>query len=209
MCRCAKQKCTSFISLAAYLRYQASSAAEPPPGSLMRKGSSPAREDREAAGLIARVDPGQLGDAVARHVVMVGRLAELLRREQRNLDGALGGSFHRLRPRLVAELGERMVGRHPVGELQLDLLVLGARRHGDEREQTPARCRSLPDSATVSSNFPPGVRFPVAEGSWWPFSLLAPTGGPDHPAVARQTDLCLVCPYRKQPDDQTVSLRNS
>jgi hypothetical protein len=41
-CRCAKQNFTSFISAAAYLRYQASSAAEPGPGWPIRNGSSPA-----------------------------------------------------------------------------------------------------------------------------------------------------------------------
>ena len=35
-------------------------------------------DDREAAGLIPCVDIGKVGDAVARHVVMVERLAELL-----------------------------------------------------------------------------------------------------------------------------------
>ena len=39
-------------------------------------------DDREAAGLIAGTDIGDVGDAVARHVVMVERLAELLRRDR-------------------------------------------------------------------------------------------------------------------------------
>jgi hypothetical protein len=42
-------------------------------------------EDREAARLIAGVRPGEVGDAVARHVVMVRGLAELLRREELHL----------------------------------------------------------------------------------------------------------------------------
>ena len=36
------------------------------------------RDDREAPRLIARIDVDEVGDAVARHVVMVERLAELL-----------------------------------------------------------------------------------------------------------------------------------
>ena len=39
-------------------------------------------DDREAAGLVAGIDVGEVGDAVARHVVMVERLAELLRPER-------------------------------------------------------------------------------------------------------------------------------
>ena len=78
----ARQNLTSFISFSAYLRYQASSAIEPPLASDIRNGKFAGADDREAAGLIARIDVGDVGDAVARHVVMVERLAELLRREK-------------------------------------------------------------------------------------------------------------------------------
>ena len=78
-CTKARQNFTSFISVAAYLRYQASSADEPPLAFAIRNGNSPGADDREAARLIARIDVGHVGDAVARHVVVVERLAELLR----------------------------------------------------------------------------------------------------------------------------------
>ena len=92
-----RQNLTSFISFSAYLRYQASSAIEPPLASDIRNGNSPAPMMIEPAGLIAGVDVGDVGDAVARHVVMVERLAELLGREHLVLDGA-AGSFSTAAP---------------------------------------------------------------------------------------------------------------
>src|SRR5262245_15542826 len=44
-------------------------------------------DDGEAAGLIAGIDVGEVGDAVARHVVVVEGIAELLGREHFRLDG--------------------------------------------------------------------------------------------------------------------------
>ena len=75
----ARQNLTSFISLAAYLRYQASSAARAALGARHQERQFAGGDDREAAGLIAGIDVSEVGDAVARHVVMVERLAELLR----------------------------------------------------------------------------------------------------------------------------------
>ena len=78
----AKQNFTSFISVAAYLRYQASSADDAALGVRHQERHFAGGDDREAARLIARVDVGQVGDAVARHVVVVERLAELLGRDR-------------------------------------------------------------------------------------------------------------------------------
>ena len=47
-------------------------------------GSSYRAHHREAAGFIAGIDVHDVGDAVARHVVVVERLAELLCRENRD-----------------------------------------------------------------------------------------------------------------------------
>jgi len=74
----AKQKCVSFISWAACLRYRVSSATVPLSPSAKGRGSGD-RAQRKAAGLVAGIDVGHVGDAVARHVVMIERLAELFR----------------------------------------------------------------------------------------------------------------------------------
>ena len=95
-------------------------------------------DDREAARLIAGVDVGEVGDAVARHVVVVERLAELLGREERRLDGAAGGLLDVFAPGLATR-DQRMRRRNPAREFQLDRLVLRLRayceqqqyRHGD------------------------------------------------------------------------------
>ena len=55
-------------------------------------------DDREAAGLVAGIDVGDVGDAVARHVVMVERLAELLRGKDLVFDGAVRGLLDSRRP---------------------------------------------------------------------------------------------------------------
>jgi hypothetical protein len=85
---------------------------------------------REAAGLVTRVHPGHVGNAVARHVVVVGGLAQLLRGKESDLDGALGRGFHRLGPGLKAGLGQRVRAGQPVRELQFNGLVLGLRTQG-------------------------------------------------------------------------------
>ena len=53
---------------------------------------------REAARLVAGIDMRHVGDAVARHVVVIERLAELLRRIDLHLDRAAGGLLDRSRP---------------------------------------------------------------------------------------------------------------
>ncbi len=82
-------------------------------------------DDREAPGLIARIDVGEVDDAVARHVVVVERLAELLRRIDLGLDGAVRGLLDRCPP-FLHRLLQRMRRRHPVRELEVEGLVLGA-----------------------------------------------------------------------------------
>src|SRR5208282_125610 len=90
-------------------------------------------EDREAAGLIAGIDIGHVGDAVARHVVMVKRLAELLRRIDFVFDGAAGIVLDRGAP-ILHRLLQRMRWRHPMRQLELEGLVLGRGRADSECE---------------------------------------------------------------------------
>src|SRR5215471_2235702 len=52
------------------------------------EGQLSRRDDGEAAWLVTWINVGDVGDAVARHVVVVERLAELLGREDRRLDSA-------------------------------------------------------------------------------------------------------------------------
>src|SRR5258708_16724424 len=47
------------------------------------------RDNREASGLVAWIDIGEIGDAVARHVVMIERLAELLGGKDLRLERAV------------------------------------------------------------------------------------------------------------------------
>ena len=75
--------------LGAYWRYQ-SSMRGAAFGLLDQERQFAGGDDREAAGLIAGIDVGDVGDAVARHVVMVERLAELLRGIDLVRDGAAG-----------------------------------------------------------------------------------------------------------------------
>jgi hypothetical protein len=84
-------------------------------------------DDRETAGLVAGIDVGDIGDAVARHVVMIERLAELLGRKHFRLDGAARILLDRGGP-VFQRLLQRMRGRHPVRDLQLEGLVLRDRR---------------------------------------------------------------------------------
>ena len=90
-------------------------------------------DDREAAGLIAGIDVGEVGDAVARHVVMVERLAELLRGIDLVLDGAARGLLDRGTP-VFQRLLQRMRRRHPVRELELEGLVLRGGHAGRKAE---------------------------------------------------------------------------
>ena len=87
-------------------------------------------DDGEAARLIARADVGDVGDAVARHVVVVEGLAELLRRKHGKRHGAVGGRLHRAAP-VLQRLLQRMRRRHPVRQLQVNRLVLRSHRRSD------------------------------------------------------------------------------
>src|SRR5262245_17900687 len=80
-------------------------------------------DDREAPWLIAGIDVGEVGDAVARHVVMVERLAELLAREDFNFHGAAGILFDR-GPPLLQRLLQRMLRRDPMRQLEFERFVL-------------------------------------------------------------------------------------
>ena len=59
-------------------------------------------DDRKAAGLVTRVDIGDIGDAVARHVVMVECLAELLGRDRLYIRWCRRMPFRPPRPSLPA-----------------------------------------------------------------------------------------------------------
>ncbi len=137
----AKQKCVSFISVGAYLRYQeferrGALACVPEHERHLADG-----DDREPARLIARIDIGDVGDVVARHVVMIERLAELLRWKDRNLDRAARGLGDILAPRL-GRTGQRVRGRDPEREPEVDLLVLCESGGGDsDRRATRERAR--------------------------------------------------------------------
>ncbi len=112
-------------------------------------------KDREAAGLVAGADIGDVGDAVARHVVMVERLAELLRRIDLVFDGAAGILFDRGAP-LLHRFLQRMRRRHPVREFQLEGLVLrgGGAEVEREAEHNEAKQRRR---ACVTHDILPGV----------------------------------------------------
>ena len=102
-------------------------------------------DDRETARLIAGVDISDVGDVVARHVVMIERLAELLGGKDRDLDRAVRRFGDILRPGL-GRLGQRVRGRDPEREPEVDLLVLSESGGGDpergERRRAPGRRRS-------------------------------------------------------------------
>ena len=105
----ARQNLTSFISFAAYLRYQASSPSEPPSVVGHQERQFAGGDDRKAAGLIAGIDVSEVGDAVARHVVMVEGLAELLRRVNLVMQRAAGRLLDRGAP-FLQRLLQRMRG---------------------------------------------------------------------------------------------------
>ena len=77
-----KQYFTSFISLGGIFAVPGVDRADAAMGIADQERQFAGGDDREAAGLIAGIDVGEVGDAVARHVVMVERLAELLRRDR-------------------------------------------------------------------------------------------------------------------------------
>ncbi len=85
------------------------------------------RDDREAAGLVARVYVGHIGNAVAGHVVVVERLSELFGRKDGALDRAVGRLCDRIGP-LLGGRDQRMGRRQPDRDLQVDGLVLRHRR---------------------------------------------------------------------------------
>ena len=153
-CTKARQNLTSFISLSAYLRYQASSACEP----ALRVGDQERQfagaDDREAARLVAGIDVGEVGDAVARHVVMVEGLAELLRRIDLVLDGAAGGLLDRGAP-FLERLLQRMRRRHPVRQLELEGLVLGEAGGGRAATGRRQRARKRERRYGLSSDVSP------------------------------------------------------
>src|SRR5579871_3182738 len=59
-------------------------------GARHQEGEFAGADDREATRLITGIDIGDVGNAVARHVVMIEGFAELLGRENLVLDGATG-----------------------------------------------------------------------------------------------------------------------
>src|SRR3984957_18192599 len=92
-------------------------------------------DDWETTGLIAGIDVSDVGDAVARHVVVIERLAELLRRIDAGFDGAARGLFDRGAP-ILQRLLQRMRCRHPMRYLQLESLFLRkSRRRADSQQQ--------------------------------------------------------------------------
>ena len=104
-------------------------------------------DDRETARLIAGVDVSDVGDVVARHVVMIERLAELLRWKDRDLDRAAGGLGDILAPRF-GRTGQRVRGRNPEREPEVDLLVLSEGGSGDSERKSECERRRRAESAS-------------------------------------------------------------
>ena len=105
------------------------------------EGDLAGRDDREAAGLVAGIDVSDVGNAVARHVVMVDGLAELLGRKDRGGNRAARRVGDVVGPDLCRG-HQRMRGRHPDRNLQIDGLVLRARWRGaGEDGQARSACR--------------------------------------------------------------------
>ena len=71
--------------------------------------------DREAARLVARIDERDVGDAVARHVVVIGRGAQLLRRKMVMVSRPSEASAIE-RPQGSMPVGCNGCCAHPVGE---------------------------------------------------------------------------------------------
>ena len=108
-------------------------------------------DDRKAAGLIAGIDIGHVDDAVARHVVMVEGLAELLGGIDRHLQRSPGLLGDVVGPGL-RRLDQRMRRRNPERKAQIDRRVGGeGGRRGDEREAGRRRAQKGSQAAHVSS----------------------------------------------------------
>src|SRR3954469_22201131 len=105
-------------------------------------------DDGEAAGLVAWIDIGEVGDAVARHVVMVESLAELLGRKDLELDGAVRCLLDRCAPFLHRFL-QRMRRRDPVRKLEIESLVL--RKRGGRADQQAGDRRAPYCKMTLAS----------------------------------------------------------
>src|SRR5258707_9143090 len=120
-------------------------------------------DDREPAGLIAGIDVSDVGDPVARHVVMVERLAELLRRENLGLDRAAGCLFDRRTP-IFQGLLQRMRRRYPVRQFELEGLFLrpssryGRGHTGGEQQ----RQKRFPHRHILPWWMEPGYKAPVS-----------------------------------------------
>src|SRR3974390_903553 len=84
------------------------------------------RDDRKAARLVAGIDVSEVGNPVARHVVMVERLAELLRGVDLVMDRAAGILFDRRAP-ILQRLLQRMRRRYPMRNFQIEGLLLRKR----------------------------------------------------------------------------------
>src|SRR5260370_5568724 len=86
--------------------------------------------------LFRSIDPGHVGDAVARHVVMVERLAELLGRKHRRLDGTA---------RFLLDVGGPVLGRSEehTSELQSHLNLV-CRLLLEKKKATIAHMASRP-----------------------------------------------------------------
>ena len=91
--------------------------------------------DREAPGLIAGIDVCDVCDAIARHVVVVGRGAQLLRGEDGNGEPAVGRFGDRLSPRHQSGRLQGMLRRHPVGDALLRARIRGHRQRDGARER--------------------------------------------------------------------------
>src|ERR1051325_958072 len=89
-------------------------------------------DDGEATGLIAWVYVGEVGDAVARHVVMVESLAELLRGIDLIVNGAAGLLLHGGAP-FFQRLLQRMRWRYAMRQLEFESLFLSLRAGGAEQ----------------------------------------------------------------------------
>ena len=76
--------------------------------------------------MVAGIDVGEVGDAVARHVVVVERFAELLRRKHLGFDRSVRRLLDGCAP-LLHRLLQRMRGRNPVRELELEGFLLRER----------------------------------------------------------------------------------
>ncbi len=98
------------------------------------EGQLSGRDDGKATWLVTRIDISDVGNAVARHVVVVERLAELLGGEDRRLDGAVRGLLDVGCP-FLGRRHQRMGGRQPDRDFQVHCLVLGERRRTQQADR--------------------------------------------------------------------------